>query len=72
MTGVWKRERKRQRRGTGHRNNQQGLVAAGLKPRPSRRVVGNAGQYSTLKRRTALCPSPRHKMEWYVASQKEL
>jgi hypothetical protein len=29
-------------RGTGHRNNQKGLVTAGLKPRPSRPVVRNA------------------------------
>ena len=30
-------------RGTGHRNNHEGLVTAGLKPRPSRPVVRNAG-----------------------------
>ena len=30
-------------RGTGHRNNQEGLVTAGLKPRPSRPLVRNAG-----------------------------
>ena len=30
-------------RGTGHRNDQEGLVTAGLKPRPSKPVVRNAG-----------------------------
>ena len=30
-------------RGTGHRNSHEGLVTAGLKPRPSRPVVRNAG-----------------------------
>jgi hypothetical protein len=29
-------------RGTGHRINQEGLVTAGLKPRPSRPLVRNA------------------------------
>jgi hypothetical protein len=30
-------------RGTGHRNNQGGLVTSGLEPRPSRPVARNAG-----------------------------
>jgi hypothetical protein len=33
----------RRPRGTGHSNNQEGPVTAGLKPRPSRPVVRNAG-----------------------------
>jgi hypothetical protein len=30
-------------RGAGHKNNQEGLVTAGLKPRPSRPMARNAG-----------------------------